>query len=108
MKRVARIAFGTVLAVAVALPVAASAQDKVYPPGTECANLGTIAERLLCGRQELRRGDSAVERNVSPPPYDGYIPGEDAAPTDGPAPSALPPPASPPRDDGGSPAVAPQ
>jgi hypothetical protein len=47
------------LAVAVAGVVGASgiaaAQTKIYPPGTDCANLPTIAERLLCGRQEFRR-----------------------------------------------------
>jgi len=53
--------------------------DEVYPPGTECANLRTIAERLLCGRQELKRGDAATKQNVPPPPYDGYSPDPDQA-----------------------------
>jgi len=42
--------------------VAASGQSKIYPPGTNCANLPTIAERLLCGRQEFRRqSDSSTQ-----------------------------------------------
>jgi hypothetical protein len=68
-----------VMTVAV-LPVPALA-DETYPPGTECANLRTIAERLLCGRQELKRGDAAVQeqKNVPPPPYDGWSPDPDQA-----------------------------
>ena len=64
-----------------ASPMATASADQVYPPGTECANLRTIAERLLCGRQELKRGDAAVgqQQNISPPPYDGYSPDPDQA-----------------------------
>jgi len=51
------------------LPVVASAEDKIYPPGTDCANQPTIAERLLCGRQELRRQqDISVEQPQGTPP----------------------------------------
>jgi hypothetical protein len=55
--------------------------DEVYPPGTECANLPTISARLLCGRQELKRGDAAAQQqqNVPPPPYDGYSSDPDQA-----------------------------
>jgi hypothetical protein len=52
-----------------ALPVAASAEDKIYPPGTDCANQPTIAERLLCGRQEFRRqSGTSVEQPMEVPP----------------------------------------
>ncbi len=52
-----------------ALPVAASAEDKIYPPGTDCANQPTIAERLLCGRQEFRRqSDASVAQPMETPP----------------------------------------
>lgn len=62
-----------------AAPVPVTA-DTVYPPGTECANLPTIAGRLLCGRQELKRGDAAARQpSVPAPPYDGYSPDPDAA-----------------------------
>ena len=69
------------LAIAVALPMSAALADQTYPPGTECANLRTIAERLLCGRQELKRGDATVQeqKNVPPPPYDGWSPDPDQA-----------------------------
>jgi hypothetical protein len=85
-------------------PVAAAVADETYPPGTECANLRTIAERLLCGRQELRRGDAAVQeqKNVPPPPYDGYSADPDQAQPPPPGSTPLPtpnvqanPPASP-------------
>src|SRR5215471_18519215 len=68
------------LALAV-LPIPTALADETYPPGTECANLRTIAERLLCGRQELKRGDSSVQeqKNVPPPPYDGWSPDPDQA-----------------------------
>jgi hypothetical protein len=58
-----------------------AAADETYPPGTECANLRTIAERLLCGRQELKRNDAAVQeqKNVPSPPYDGYSSDPDQA-----------------------------
>jgi hypothetical protein len=70
---------GTLLVAA--QPLASASADETYPPGTECANLRTIAERLLCGRQELRRGDAAVQQqqNVPAPPYDGYSPDPDQA-----------------------------
>ena len=52
-----------------ALPIAASAEDKIYPPGTDCANQPTIAERLLCGRQEFRRqSGTSVEQPMEAPP----------------------------------------
>jgi hypothetical protein len=63
------------------LSAAAFADNVTYPPGTDCANLATIAARLLCGRQELKRGDAAVQQqqSVPAPPYDGYSPDPDAA-----------------------------
>jgi len=68
------------IALIVATPAIVATADTIYPPGTECANLPTIAERLLCGRQELKRGDAATQQpNVPPPPYDGYSPDPDAA-----------------------------
>jgi hypothetical protein len=73
---------GTCIALVLAVvPMAAAMADETYPPGTECANLRTIAERLLCGRQELKRGDAGVQQqqNVPPPPYDGYSPDPDEA-----------------------------
>jgi hypothetical protein len=74
---------GTLLALALyaLVPIGAADADQVFPPGTECANLRTIAERLLCGRQELKRGDAAVQQqqNVPPPPYDGWSPDPDQA-----------------------------
>jgi hypothetical protein len=73
--------------VALWVATAVAAADETYPPGTECANLRTIAERLLCGRQELKRNDAAVQeqKNVAPPPYDGYSSDPDQAqpPTSG-------------------------
>ncbi len=63
-----------------ALPATEAVADQVFPPGTECANLPTIAERLLCGQQELKRGDAATQRpNPQPPPYDGWSPDPDQA-----------------------------
>jgi hypothetical protein len=51
---------------------AASGQDKIYPPGTDCANQPTIAERLLCGRQEFRRqSETSVPQPAPPPNVDG-------------------------------------
>jgi len=50
--------------------VAASGQSKIYPPGTDCANLPTIAERLLCGRQELRRQSETSTPVPAPGPTD--------------------------------------
>ena len=52
-----------------ASPGAVSAEDKIYPPGTDCANQPTIAERLLCGRQEYRRqhGISVQQPEQVPP-----------------------------------------
>jgi hypothetical protein len=60
-----------------AIPALASAQSKIYPPGTDCANQPTIAERLLCGRQEFRRhsGTAAEQPTESPAaPLDGNRP----------------------------------
>jgi hypothetical protein len=64
-----------VLIAAVAATLGASgvalAQTKIYPQGSDCANQPTIAERLLCGRQELRREkDSAVQQSSPVPPAD--------------------------------------
>ncbi len=55
-----------------AMPVIASAEDKIYPPGTDCANQPTIAERLLCGRQGFRRqsGTSVEQPKEVPAPLD--------------------------------------
>ena len=76
------------------LSITAATADETYPPGTECANLRTIAERLLCGRQELKRGDAAVQQqqNVPPPPYDGYSPEPDQAQPPPPGTTPLPTP----------------
>jgi len=50
------------------MPAVASAEDKIYPPGTDCANQPTIAERLLCGRQEFRRqSGTSVEQPTEVP-----------------------------------------
>jgi hypothetical protein len=71
----------------------ASAQTKIYPPGTDCANQATIAARLLCGRQEYRRehGLSVVQPTIVP---EGSAPGSvdepDPIPTQ-PAPAGLVP-----------------
>jgi hypothetical protein len=52
-----------------ALPIAASAQTKIYPPGSDCANQPTIAERLLCGRQEFRRqSGTTIDTPAETPP----------------------------------------
>jgi hypothetical protein len=75
---ISRFLLGAALVLAV-LPITTATADEVYPPGTECANLRTIAERLLCGRQELKRGDAATQQNVPAPPYDGYSPDPDQA-----------------------------
>jgi hypothetical protein len=55
-------------------PGLAVAQTKIYPEGTDCANQRTIAERLLCGRQEFRRehGLSVVQPTIVP---EGSVPG---------------------------------
>jgi hypothetical protein len=52
-----------------ALPAIASAQSKIYPPGTDCGNQPTLAERLHCGRQEFRRqqGMSVEQPSVTAP-----------------------------------------
>lgn len=67
--RIARI-FTLAVAVAGLLTASdiASAQTKIYPPGTDCANQATIAARLLCGRQEYRRehGLSVVQPTIVP------------------------------------------
>jgi hypothetical protein len=75
------LALSIALIATAALPFAAAADDTTYPPGTECANLPTISARLLCGRQELKRGDAAVQqqKNVPAPPYDGWSPDPDQA-----------------------------
>ena len=70
-----------------ALPAVASAQNKIYPPGTDCANQPTIAERLLCGRQEFRRqqGSSVEQPNqAAPAPLDEDrpFPDQPTSPTD--------------------------
>jgi hypothetical protein len=58
----------------VTVPMVAAAQTKIYPPGTDCANLPTIAERLLCGRQEFRRQHNlSVEQPTIVP--QGSVPG---------------------------------
>jgi hypothetical protein len=50
-------------------PDIAAAQSKIYPPSSDCANQATIAERLLCGRQELRRQQGlSVEQPAAAPP----------------------------------------
>jgi hypothetical protein len=61
------------------MPVVASAEDKIYPPGTDCANQPTIAERLLCGRQEFRRqsGTAVEQPTETPPPLDEERPFSD-------------------------------
>jgi len=87
------------------LPGAAQAEDKIYPPGTECANLPTIAERLLCGRQEFRRNDPASRENVPAPPYDGYVPDEELAPD---VPATVAPPGVAPPPSPGTDAVQPE
>jgi hypothetical protein len=58
-------AFGGILSA----PGFAVAQTKIYPEGTDCANQATIAERLLCGRQEFRRehGLAVVQPTIVPP-----------------------------------------
>ncbi len=62
------------------VPIGAASADQIYPPGTECANLPTISARLLCGRQELKRGDAAAQQqDVPAPPYDGYSADPDQA-----------------------------
>jgi len=50
-------------------PGIATAQTKIYPEGTDCANQPTLAERLLCGRQEFRRehGLAVVQPTIVPP-----------------------------------------
>jgi hypothetical protein len=63
------LAFAAAIAAVLTLPVHAGAQTKIYPPGTDCANQPTIAERLLCGRQEFRRQPGAsVEQPTAIPP----------------------------------------
>src|ERR1041385_6121230 len=66
----------------------AAAQTKIYPPGTDCANLPTIAERLLCGRQEFRRehGLSVEQPTIVP---QGSVPGSVDEPD--PIPQPMPP-----------------
>jgi hypothetical protein len=67
--RVRLISRAAALAGILAMPAVASAESKIYPPGTDCANQPTIAERLLCGRQEFRReqGVSVEQPNAVPP-----------------------------------------
>jgi hypothetical protein len=66
-RRILSLAFAS--AGILAMPAVASAQNKIYPPDTDCANQPTIAERLLCGRQEFRRqqGTSVDQPNQIPP-----------------------------------------
>lgn len=68
------LALAVLLVGVVTMPVVAAAQTKIYPPGTDCANLPTIAERLLCGRQEFRRqhGLSVEQPTIVP---QGSVPG---------------------------------
>jgi len=61
--------------------VAASGQSKIYPPGTDCANLPTIAERLLCGRQEFRREQGVSNTRPAPLDESGKIEGRPPLPT---------------------------
>ena len=58
-------------AIAGALAAPAFAQTKIYPPGTDCANQPTIAERLLCGRQEFRRQSGTSTETPAPTPPAG-------------------------------------
>jgi hypothetical protein len=77
MNHRARIA--AIVAAGMLLPSAvASAQSKVYPPGTDCANQATIAERLLCGRQEFRRQSETALPQPAPQPGIDRIPDEEA------------------------------
>ena len=64
------------------MPMIALGQTKIYPPGTDCANLPTIAERLLCGRQEFRRQSGMPLPPASPdlPRGDGVARPETMAP----------------------------
>jgi hypothetical protein len=57
------------LAGLLSVPGIAVAQTKIYPEGADCANQATIAERLLCGRQEFRRehGLAVVQPTIVPP-----------------------------------------
>jgi hypothetical protein len=76
-----------------AMSTTALAQTKVYPPGTDCANQPTIAERLLCGRQQFRRESGMPLPPASPdlPRDDGVARPEPMAPhRDDIAPSAVP------------------
>jgi hypothetical protein len=59
---------GAGAAVLAATLCGALAQTKTYPPGTDCASQPTIAERLLCGRQEFRRQSGASFEPSSPAP----------------------------------------
>jgi len=62
------IALAAAVAGLMAMPAIAAAEDKIYPPGTDCANQPTIVGRLLCGRQEYRRqhGVSVEQPTVAP------------------------------------------
>jgi hypothetical protein len=82
------IALATALAGMVGASGVAAAQTKIYPPGTDCANLPTIAERLLCGRQEFRRehGLSVEQPTIVP---QGSVPGSADEPD--PIPQPMPP-----------------
>jgi hypothetical protein len=82
------IVLAAVAGVVVASGIAA-AQTKIYPPGTDCANLPTIAERLLCGRQEFRREHGlSVERPMTVP--QGSVPGSVPGSADEPDPIPQP------------------
>jgi hypothetical protein len=66
---VQRTLMAAVLAAGSLLPAtAALGEDKIYPPGTDCANQPTIAERLLCGRQEFRRQSGVSTEQPAPLP----------------------------------------
>jgi len=93
-RRTFTLAAAAAIAGLVAASEIASAQTKIYPPGTDCANQATIAERLLCGRQEYRRehGLSVVQPTIVP---DGSSPGSVDEPNPipaQPAPAQLVPP----------------
>jgi hypothetical protein len=87
MRRHRTITLAAAIAGLLAASDIAAAQSKIYPPGTACANLATIAERLLCGRQEYRReqGLSVVQPTIVP---EGSAPASVDEPDPIPAPPA--------------------
>ncbi|GAB2175800.1 hypothetical protein [Dongia sp. agr-C8] len=66
------------------MPGTATAQSKIYPPDTDCANQPTIAERLLCGRQEFRRqhGLSVEQPDAATPDEPGPFPDQPLPPAE--------------------------